>query len=86
MPAVITLALMATEHRGATLRDGPEDPVLCGRRHRAIPGEVGSPILLDNIGHFEERAAHGWVSEGTGRGNNSSGLAMADSAWGLTCR
>src|SRR4029450_6890826 len=48
----------------------------CPGGHSAIPGEVGVPIVPDDVGHFQERTAHGWGSGGAGSGNSSSGLGM----------
>ena len=83
---VIAPGFVAAEDRRAALRDGLEHPPLGGRRHRAIAGQVGCPILADHIGDFQQRAGHGWPSWAGGSGKVSRGLGMMDSAWGVTWR
>ena len=77
---VITLSFVAPEDRRAARRDGLEHPVLCRRGHGAIAGEVGVPRVPDDVGHFQERAAHSWGAEGAGGGHSSRGLGMTASA------
>jgi hypothetical protein len=86
MPALVALGLMAAQLGRAALPNGLEDAPLRRRRDGPITGQIGCPILPGDVGHFHRRADHGWSSHVAGRGNVSSGLGIAASAWGLTWR
>jgi hypothetical protein len=84
-PAV-TRGFVAPEARRAARRVGLEPPVVGRRGHGARAGAVRVPLVPDDVGHVQGRAAHGRVSEAAGNGNSSRGLGMTARAWGLTCR
>jgi hypothetical protein len=86
MPTVVTLSFVASEAGRAALRDGLEHPPLRRRGHGAIAGQVVRPILADDISDFEVGAGHGCISWRGSRGKVSSGLGIAVSAWGVTCK
>jgi hypothetical protein len=86
MPTVIALGFVAPEDGRAALGNCLEDPILGRRGHGTIAGEVGIPIVPDDVSHFQRRAAHGCLSCGGSKGKVSSGLGIAVSAWGVTCK
>ena len=83
---VIALGFVAAEDCRTALRDSLEHAALCRRGHCARAGEVGRPILLDNVSDFELGAGHGWSSEGEANGKVSRELGMLANAWGVTGR
>jgi hypothetical protein len=86
MPALIALGLIAAQHGRTALPKRLEDATLRRRCAGTIAGEIGRPILPDDISDFQRRARHGWPSHVAGSGNVSSGLGIAARAWGLTWR
>ena len=86
MPALVALGFMAAQRGRAALAERLEDAALRRGGDSPITGQIGGPILSDDVGHFYRRAGHGWSSHVVGRGNVSSGLEIATSAWGLTWR
>jgi hypothetical protein len=82
----IALGCVAPQAGGAARRDGLEDPPLRRRGYGAIAGQIVRPILADHLGDFKVGAGPGCLSWRGSQGKVSSGLGIAVSAWGVTCR
>jgi len=82
----IALGFVAPQAGGAALCDGLEYPPLRRRGHGAIAGQIVRPILADHLGDFKVGVGHGCLPWRGSKGKVSSGLGIAVSAWGVTCR
>jgi hypothetical protein len=86
MAAVVTEPFVAPKRFGAALAHCLQDPELGPGGDPAIARQVRVPILVDNIGHFQGRAAHDLGSSPSTIWRRSSGLGMACKVDVATCR
>jgi hypothetical protein len=84
--AVVTLGRVASKRRGPAQGDSAEHAVLLGGRAVPVSREIGGPILLDDVGHFERRAGHSSVSNTWATSGCSKGLGVACRVLLATCR
>src|SRR5437764_7939419 len=83
---VVALSNMAPEGSGPAEGDGPQCPMLLTREGRLIACQEGVAMLVDDIGHFQQRPAHGSFSRSAGNARASKGLSVAWSAGWATWR